>query len=460
MTFTLSPTDVLDRLGTDLDGTLVRPGDPNWDTARQAWHLAVDQRPLAVVLSETVRDVQQVVAAAARLGVRVAPQSTGHNAGPLGDLSDTILLKTSAMRGVHIDPDRRLARVESGAMWMDVTPAAATHGLVPLAGSAADVGVAGYTLGGGISWFARSHGLAANSVVAVEIVTADGELRRVTADAEPELFWAVRGGGGSFGVVTALEFRLYPITDLYAGVLFFPIERAGEVLQAWREWLPATPDGVTSVGRLLRFPPLPDLPEPLRGQSFVVVEAACQLPDDQAVDLLAPLRALGPAMDTFARIPVTELARLHMDPDGPVPGYGDGMLLGDLDEAALDAFARVGLDSPALLSLELRQLGGALTPGRMSGGAVSGLAASFALFAVGITPDADAMAAVRSAVTAAQHAMAPWSTGGCYLNFAERRKAGAALFGAEVYERLRAVKAAYDPADVIRSNHPIPPASA
>ena len=207
-----------------------------------------------------MRDVVSVVNAARELGLRVAPQSTGHNAGPLGDLDGTILLKTSAMRDVQIDPVARVARVEAGAMWMDVTPAAAEHGLAALAGSAPDVGVAGYTLGGGLSWLARSHGLAANSVVAIEVVTADGVLRRVDETHEPELFWALRGGGGSFGVVTAIEFRLYPITEVYAGVLFFPLDRAAEVLEAWRQWLPSVPDSVTSVGRILRFPPIPDLP--------------------------------------------------------------------------------------------------------------------------------------------------------------------------------------------------------
>ena len=157
-------------------------------------------------------------------------------------------------------------------------PRRAEHGLAALAGSAPDVGVAGYTLGGGISWLARSHGLAANSVVAIEVVTADGVLRRVDETHEPELFWALRGGGGSFGVVTAIEFRLYPITEVYAGVLFFPSTAPAEVLEAWRQWLPSVPDSVTSVGRILRFPPIPDLPPYLSGQSYVVVEAACQLP--------------------------------------------------------------------------------------------------------------------------------------------------------------------------------------
>ena len=460
MTFMLRTADLFDTLATDLDGTLVRADDPDWDTARQAWHLAVDQRPVAVAHTQSVRDVQCVIATARRLGLRVAPQSTGHNAGPLGPLDDTILLKMAAMRSVHIDPDARLARVEAGALWMDVTPAAAEHGLAALAGSAPDVGVAGYTIGGGLSWFGRSHGLAANSVVGIEVVTADGEVRRVCAEHEAELFWALRGGGGSFGVVTALEFRLYPISEVHAGVLFFPVDRVHEVLEAWRAWLPSVPESVTSVGRVLRFPPLPELPPHLSGQSYVVIEAACQLTADEADTLLAPLRALGPVLDTFCRTPITDLSQLHMDPDGPMPAHGDGMLIGELSADAVAAFARVALETGSLASVELRQLGGALTPGRMTGGAIDGLCASFALFAVGVTPDADAMRAARADVTAVQHAMAPWSTGGAYLNFAERHKSGTALFGAEVYDRLRAVKAVYDPADVIRANHPVPPAVA
>ena len=445
-------------LATELDGRLVRPGDPAWDAARTAWNLAVDQRPAAVVVAESARDVVATVTAARACGLRVAAQSTGHNAAPLGDLARTILVKLHEMREVQVDPVRRIARAEGGAQWQDVTPLAAEHGLAALAGSAPDVGVSGYTLGGGVSWLARSHGLSANSVVSIEVVTADGELRHVDADHDPDLFWALRGGGGSFGVVTAMELRLYPISEVYAGVLFFPLERAAEVLHAWREWVPSVPESVTSIGRVLRFPPLPELPPFLSGQSYVVVEATCQLTEEEAGELLVPLRALGPAIDTFATIPMTELAQLHMDPPGPVPGRGDGALLTSLPAEAIDAVVRVvgpGVESP-LLSFELRHVGGMLAPGRMEGGAVSGFDAEFLMFAVGVTPTPEAVSAVEATVQAVQYALGPW-TRGCYTNFAERPKRGETLFGAS-YERLREVKAAYDPADLIRSNHPIPPA--
>ena len=457
-TASTNPDDAFARLAADLDGSLIRPGEADWDDARAAWQLAVDQQPAAVVLAGSVHDVVRTVTTARESRLHVAPQSTGHNAGPLQLGPDTVLLKTSALRAVHIDPIRYVARAEAGALWMQVTDAAAEHGLTALAGSSRDVGVAGYTLGGGLSWLARSHGLAANSVTALEVVTADGRHRRVDATRDPDLFWALRGGGGSYAVVTALEFRLYPLTGIHAGVLFWPIERASEVLQAWRAWLPTVPDTVTSVGRLLRFPPLPDLPPHLSGQSFVVVEAACQLDADDTAKLLAPLRALGPAIDTFATILTAELGRLHMDPDGPVPAHGDGMLLGELDEAGIEALIAVTGTGPSpLLSVELRQLGGALAPGAMPGGAVSGIDASFAGFFVGMTPDAESAAAVRSAVTAVQHAMAPWSAHRCLLNFTERYADGSTFFGGDVHERLRVVKATYDPHEVIRANHAVAP---
>jgi FAD/FMN-containing dehydrogenase len=437
--------------------SLVLPHDPGWDEARLAWNLAVDQQPAAVALPESAEDVAAVVRWARGRGLRVAPQGTGHNAAAMGSLAHTVLVKTERMRGVAIDAASQTARVEAGVVWEEVTDAAAEHGLAALAGSSPDVGVVGYSLGGGISWLARRHGMAANSVTAVELVNADGELVRADADHEPELFWALRGGGGSFGVVTALEFKLYPITEVYAGVLFFPIERGREVLSAWRRWIEDVPDEVTSVGRFLQFPPIPDIPEPLRGGSFVVVEATSLLGEQATAELLQPLRELGPAMDTFATMPVEKLKHLHMDPEHPVPGAGDGMLLGDFPEAAIDelvAAAGAGSRSP-LLSVEVRHLGGALARIQPGHGALATIEAGFALFAVGIAMTPEMGAAVRAHVEVVRAAMAPWDAGRDYLNFTERRERGERLFGSTTYKRLQTVKGTVDPDDVFRSNHPV-----
>ncbi|MGW6495800.1 FAD-binding protein [Nonomuraea angiospora] len=443
-----------------LDGALILPGDPGWDAGRSAWQLAVDQRPAAVVLARSAADVAATLDTATTLGLRVAPQGSGHNAAPLGPLGETILLRTSEMSTVHIDAARRRALVGAGAVWAQVTEAAAKHGLAGLSGTAADVGVVGYTLGGGLSWFARSHGLAANHVTAATVVTADARILQVDAGHEPELFWAIRGGGGSFAVVTELEFDLFPITEVHAGAMYWPLERAEAVLSRWRDWTRTVPDTVTSLGRLLRFPPLEEIPQPFRGRSLVAVEAVAQLDRQQADDLLAPLRELAPEMDTFAPTPVTDLHLLHLDPPGPTPATGDGFQVTGLPDDALAtllAVAGPGKDVP-LLTIEARHLGGALAPGASEGGAMSSLDAAFAVFSGGITVDADSAAAVHAALDALSTAMAPWRAPTSYRNFTERRTEGLAFEPAHVRRRLQEVKKTYDPLDIIRANHPIRPA--
>lgn len=437
--------------------SLVLPHDPSWNEARVAWNLAVDQQPAAVALPESAEDVVAVVRWARSRGLRVAPQGTGHNAAAMGSLAHAVLVKTERMRGVEIDPDARTARVEAGVLWAEVSEAAAEHGLAALAGSSPDVGVVGYSLGGGISWLGRRYGLAANSVTAVELVNAEGEIVRADHENESELFWALRGGGGSFGVVTALEFQLYPIAEVYAGVLFFPIERGAEVLRAWSRWTEDVPDEVTSVGRFLQFPPIPDIPEPLRGGSFVVVEATSLLDESATDELLAPLRELGPAMDTFATIPVERLSSLHMDPEHPVPGVGDGMLLRGFPEEAVDAIvAAAGADSDSpLLSVEVRHLGGALGRMQPGHGALATIEARFAMFAVGISMTSELGAVMKAHIEVVQAALASWDAGRDYLNFTERRERGERLFGSATYRRLQTVKGKVDPDDVFRSNHPV-----
>lgn len=452
----------VDELRERLDGDYVTPDDSNWDEARLAWNLAVDQRPAAVAIPESADDVVQIVRHARANGLRVAGQSTGHNAHPLAaNLEHTVLVKTHRMRRVQIDADARVARVEAGALWMDVTHPAAEHGLAPLAGSSPDVGVAGYSLGGGISWLGRKYGLASNSAVAIELVNADGELVRASSAENPDLFWALRGGGGSFGVVTAIETRLYPVAELYAGWLIFPMERAEEVLNAWRDWVDTVPDEVTSVGRLLQVPPLPDIPEPLRGRRLVVVEAAMIMDEEEASKLLKPLRKLGPEMDTFATMPATGLQELHMDPPHPVPGLGDHMLLSDLTPQGVEnvvAAAGAGSASP-LLSVEFRHLGGAIGRAEPGSGATASLDAGFAMFAVGMTMDPVMTAAVKAYLPVVKQALARYDSGREYLNFAEHSTDPRRLWTREAYARLRQLKGEHDPLDIFVSNHPVRPAN-
>ncbi|HEX2233786.1 MAG TPA: FAD-binding oxidoreductase [Thermoleophilaceae bacterium] len=446
---------------TTIDTTLsglevLSPADEGWDAARQAFNLTIDQRPDLIALARSEADVAAVVRFASREGLKVAPQTSGHNAGPLGSLDGTVLLKTRGLRGVAIDAQARKARVKAGVKWEDLVPQASELGLAALHGSSPDVGIVGYSLGGGMGWYARKHGLQANSVTAIELVTADGELRRVDADHEPELFWALRGGGGNFGVVTAIEFDLYPIEQVYAGTLFFPFERGGEVLHAWREWTASTPDEITSTAKLLQFPPLEEIPEIVRGQSFAVVSAAFLGSEADGVELTRPLRELGPAMDTFAMVPPVALSDLAMDPPDPVPYVGDSQMVGDLPAEAIDdllAVAGPGSGSP-LVMVELRQAGGALARAAGHHGALASLAGSFVSMAVGAVLDEASAAAGQAQLALLHDALAPHQVGH-YLNFTEVAVDPRSAYGADAYARLQALKGEYDPDGLFRANHRI-----
>jgi FAD binding domain len=445
-------------LREQVQGTVVAPGDDSWDVARQAWNLAVDQRPALVVVPENEDDVMAVVTFARDHGLRVAPQGTGHNAAPLGSLERTILLKTSAMRSVEIDVERRRARVGAGALWAEVTGPASEHGLAPLAGSSPDVGVVGYTLGGGLSWLGRRYGLACNSVVSIDVVTADGRLLRADRTHEPDLFWALRGGTGSFGIVTAIEIGLVAVPEVYAGALLWPWERAGEVLRAWAAWCRTAPETISSSARILQLPPLPDIPEHLRGRSFVAIDGAFVGDAASGEAVLRPLRALEPEMDVWGTMPPAGLVRIHMDPEHPVPAIGGHMLLEELSDAAIDtlvAAAGPGSGSP-LLSVELRHLGGALRRRPDEHGALATIDAAFSLFAVGVPVDEGVAAAIGTHLDRITTAMRLWDAGRRFLNFAEERVDLHTAFPDATWRRLRAVKAVYDPMDRIASNHPVP----
>jgi hypothetical protein len=442
---------------------LVLPGaDRGWDQARRAWNLAVDQQPAAVVVAESADDVVAAVDLALDRGQRVAAQGPGHSAAPLGalgPLGETILLKTEHMRQVAVDPDARVLRAEAGAVWSDAAAAASEHGLAALAGSAPNVSVVGYTLGGGISSLGRKYGLACNSVEAVELVAADGRRLRADRDSEPDLFWALRGGGGSFGAVTAMELRLFPVGEAYAGSLWWPIERGDEVWHAWAELTRSDPpDELTTYGRYLRFPPLPQIPEPIRGGSFAVVEAIWLGEPAEADALLAPLRALGPVNDTIATMPVQQLGSVHMDPEEPVPNVTDGLTFTDLPAEAIDELVRVaGADSGiSLLAVEVRHLGGELGRSLPDSGALASIEAPYLLTATAMTPTPELAAGAAEQIAGLRSALEPWLARQMNLNFAETPRDPSTFWSDGAYGRLRGIKTSTDPGDLFRSNHPVP----
>jgi hypothetical protein len=437
-----------------IGGRIATAEDMDWDAARAAWNLAADQRPVAVAFVESADDVSKVVGFAGAHGLRVAAQGTGHGAMPLGSLDDAILIKTERMRGIEIRDGR--ARVEAGVLASDLAEAAAGSGRSFLPGTSPNVGVVGYTLGGGLSWLGRKYGFACNRVVAIELVTADGASHTVDAGTDPELFWALRGGGGGYAVVVALHIELVPVSEVYAGALVFPHERTAEGLLAYRDWTAEAPEEVGSLVRMLNLPPIPDIPEPLRGNKWLAVIAACSASREEGERIVAPLREIGdPVVDTFDQIPASGLSRIAMDPEPPVPALGHHRILIELPDEAIAAFVDVaGPEAGApLLLAELRQLGGALARPAENGGALDKLDAKFVALGVGVLMDPTLREPITGSLDKLANALDPWAAESGYFNYAERPCDVDALLPAETCRRLAEIKRRWDPDNLILANH-------
>jgi FAD/FMN-containing dehydrogenase len=442
-------------------GRIATPSDSDWDEARQAWNLAADQRPEAVALVESADDVSKVIRFARENGLKVTGQGTGHGAAPLGSLDEVILIKTERMRGVVIEGEK--ARAEAGALAADVAGAAIERGMSSMPGTSPNVGVVGYTLGGGLSWLGRKYGWACNRVAAIELVTADGETRTVDATSDPDLFWALRGGGGGYAIVTALHLELLPIAEAYAGALIFPAEVGVEGVRRYRDWAAVAPEEAGSMIRLLDLPPIPDIPEPLRGQKLLAIAASHIGSKEEGEKAIAPLREIGePVMETFDQVPTPALTQIAMDPEPPSPALGHHSVIGELPDEAIDAFYEVAVPesgSPLLLA-ELRQLGGALARPAENGGALGKLDGEFTMLGIGLLMDPAMRDPIDAQLDKLADALKPWAVEGGYYNYAERSADVDTIMPAETTARLAQVKRSWDPDNLIRANHSVALATA
>jgi len=434
-------------------GPVRRPDDPAYRRATAGFNLAHQPCPAVVVEAVCESDVVAAVRYAAAAGLAVTTQATGH--GLRGDLAGTVLVTTARMSGVRIDPRRRVAVVCAGTRWRAVIDAAALHGLAPITGSSASVGVVGMALGGGVGPFSRAHGMIADRVVRLRIVTADGRVRDVDADRDPELFRAVRGTRGAFGIVTELEIELVPITRFHGGGLFFPAASAARVLHAWREWAPGLPEAASSSLALLALPPDPALPPPLGGTYVAHLRFAHLGTAEEGAALVAPMRAVAtPLVDAITELPAAAIDAVHMDPLAPVPVVEQGCSVRELPvDAADEVLALAGPDAGSPLTVvEFRLLGGAVARRPENAPAASGRDGAFTAFAAGIPVDPEHAAAVRVRAAAVVDALAPWSARGL-LNFVgeagPERIEG--LWEPAEWARLRAIKAVVDPAGVFTS---------
>ena len=448
----------LTELRERLDGALATPGEPAYDALRASWNLTFDQRPALVVEADGPDDVVAAVAFAARHELTVAAQSTGHGAAVACD--GGLLVRTGRMRTVEVDAAARTARIGAGARWTDVLPATAPLGLSPLLGFNPHVGVVGYTLGGGLGWLQRRHGLAVDAVVALDAVLPDGRRVRVTPEREPDLFWALRGAAGSFAVVVAIELRLVAVPELFGGMVLYPGERAAEVLAAYRGWIDGLTDDVTSSVAVLRVPPLPQVPQPLRGRTLVTVSACALAGPERAAELLAPVRELGdPVADLFRPLGPGDLGEVAMDPVDPMPAAGHAVTVAALNDevAALVAGAAAGEQPFAIV--ELRHLGGAVDrPGAPC--ALARPDGQLLLHVEAPMPPGPPGAAAHGALRELAARMAPLATGTVLPSFLGEVETGpervAQAYAADGRDRLAALKRAHDPGWRLRFGRPIP----
>jgi hypothetical protein len=445
-------------LATELRGPLLRPDDIGYREEIAAFNAAIAHRPDLVVGATSTDDVCAAVRYAADNDTPVAVQATGH--GATKPFIGGLLITTSRMNAVSIDAAQRTATVAAGPAWRAVIDEAAPHGLAPLSGSSSGVGAVGYTLGGGLPVMCRTFGFAADRVVAVELVTADGAVHQVDAEHEPELLWGVCGGKGNLGIVTAMTIGLVPVSTVYGGGIFYAAEHISDVLHAYPDWAATLPDETSTSVAILRLPPVPELPEPLRGQTVAHLRVCHVGAAQDGERLVAPMRSIAPALvDQVEEMPYTAADRIYADPEQPVPFCQRGELLRDLRSETIDALLDVAgpLVQTPLILCELRHLGGALRHPPAAGNAVGGRNAAYAVSAVALlTPDT--AAAAPAAVNAVIDAVQPWSTGTTTVNFhgavgdeTDRARA----WDPDTYQRLLALSRRLDPAGLFRHEHAI-----
>ncbi|WP_069165562.1 FAD-binding oxidoreductase [Nocardia altamirensis] len=441
-------------------GPAFRPGDAGYDEEIAGFQTAYTHRPALVVGAAHAEDVRAAVEYAARHRLPVAVQATGHGLSVAAD--GGVLISTRRMTALDIDPDTRIARIGAGVRAGALVAAAAAHGLAPLNGSSPSVGVVGYLLGGGFGLLAREFGYAAEYVRAIELVTADGRVRKLVPG--DELFGAVLGSGGNFGVVTAIELELLPVTTVYGGQLVFDTPLVESVLEAWRGWAATVSDELTSTVVTLTYPDIPQLPASLRGRYVASIRIAYNGSAEEGERLVAPLRAVGDRIkDDLRAMPYAESHTIHSDPDHPHAYAATNAMLSELTPTALSALLSAsGPGSGADAVVDIRHLGGALSRPSGTGVAVDHREAGFVVRV--ITGPAD-VAAAPAAHADIRAALAPWTIGHS-LNFLYGAGADAddtqtrAGYAEDTYARLAALKGKYDPHNMFRFNRNITPATA
>jgi FAD/FMN-containing dehydrogenase len=435
-----------------LRGQVVLPGDADYDDARKVWNGMIDRRPALIARCDGIGDVSRAIRFARDQHLLLAVRGGGHNVAGAGTCDGGLVIDLSPMKAVRVDSERRTARVEAGATWKEFDEETQKYGLATTGGLISSTGVAGFTLGGGIGWLVRKHGLACDNLLSAEVMIASGQLVRASADENPDLYWGLRGGGGNFGVVTAFEFALHPVATVVGGMVAHPLPRAREVLQFYRHFIATAPDELTTI---VLFGTSPE------GHQIIGIAACYAGPVEQGAEVIRPLKEFGPpVMDMMGPLPYTALQQAH-DPTAPagLQNYWKAAFLQDLSDEAFDAMIEYATNTTSPLSMiGLYQLGGAMNRVATDATAFGHRDSGFVVNIIGTWPEPGDNDKHIDWARGLFAALQPYAHG-AYINFLgdEGQERVRSAYGPN-YERLVALKNKYDPANLFRLNQNVPPA--
>jgi len=457
--------NAVEELRRQLAGEVVVPQDSEYDAARSVWNGYIDKRPRVVARCRGVADILAALRFARAHSLLTAIRGGGHNVAGFGTCDGGIVIDLGPMKGVRVDPEARTARAQPGLTWGEFDRETQAFGLATTGGLVTTTGIAGFTLGGGIGWLTRKHGFTIDNLISADVVTADGRLLTASPASHPDLFWALRGGGGNFGIVTSFEFQLHPVGPVVlGGAVFHPAEKAREVLRFYNRWVATLPDEMTSMAAFITAPPLPFIPQPLHGTPMVAIAVCYAGPMEDGQRVAQPLVTFGPPQVAhIGPVPYTILQGMF-DASAPrgIHAYWKTHYVQDLSDAAIDALvaetAKMGSLSP-FATLHIHHLEGAVSRVKPEATAFRHRTPRYAMNVVGLWTAGEQADPHIAWVRRTFDAVQPFATGAPYLNFlgdegADRVRAA---YGAETYDRLAKIKQRYDPTNFFRVNQNIRP---
>lgn len=432
------------------------PGTGDYEAARMGWNLTVDQHPSIIIEVRTIEDVAHAINFAETNGLKIAVQSTGH--GMVLPCNGQLLIKTAKLNRITLDAGRERVHIEAGALWSAVVGVTHPAGLAPLCGFAPTVGVVGYTLNGGFGWLVRKYGVAVDSVLSVDLVTMSGEVLNVSPFSDPELFWGLCGGGANLGIITAIELKLFPVKEVFAGKFLFPVERSQQVLEVYSQWSSGLPEELTSAIKIGRLPPDPRIPEAFRGKHMIVVAGCFLGSEERGLPLFGPIRALTPAHESLGMFRYDQLAGFNGDPADPKKLYVRVELLDELSPGLVKKLSDKILQDSVAQSLlfELRHVGdGVMAREQGSRSAFCHRQTRYILNVIAILPPEVDYATAAAEIQPLVAELSEYTTGktfGNFLSYGDAADRICAAYTTEALERLLSLKAKFDPKNVLVSN--------